>query len=284
MTPQRDAAGGRSTSSTVDVATDPATAFVVFTDEIAHWWVPGPINFHDSSRAHGLRIEPGVGGRVVEVYDAPAGDGLELGTITVWEPGARLAWDSSIDDVHIDVRFEPSDRGTLVTVTAIVPPDGTDAGGSAWVRTVPNWLDRWVDGRDDAPRETRRLARLAVGIRYRRPAAAARWLRDVLLLEPTDAHLPDDDPPPDHTWIEFRIGDSVLAVNGRCDGDGATGRPSCTPWVFVDDLDVHYAHVRTSGAHIASEIETHGYRAYAVADPEHNLWTIAEAGPFQRDS
>jgi hypothetical protein len=32
---------------------------------------------------------------VLEVYDDTAGDALELGRITVWEPGKRLAWDSS---------------------------------------------------------------------------------------------------------------------------------------------------------------------------------------------
>jgi len=47
-----------SISSSVDVAVDPATAFKVFTEEVNCWWLQGPINFHDSTRAYEMRIEP----------------------------------------------------------------------------------------------------------------------------------------------------------------------------------------------------------------------------------
>jgi hypothetical protein len=40
-------------------------------------------SFYDSSRAYGKRIEAGVGGRFIEVYDATSGDGLELARITL---------------------------------------------------------------------------------------------------------------------------------------------------------------------------------------------------------
>ena len=33
----------------------------------------------------------GVGGRFVEVYDLETGAGIEVGRVTVWEPGERLA-------------------------------------------------------------------------------------------------------------------------------------------------------------------------------------------------
>jgi hypothetical protein len=55
-----------------------------------------------------MRIEPGVGGRVLEVYDEERGDALELGRITVWEPGAELAYRSLVDDTEVVVRFQPS--------------------------------------------------------------------------------------------------------------------------------------------------------------------------------
>src|SRR5215216_4215252 len=76
-----------SASASVEVAVDPMGAFNAFTDEIDSWWVRGPINFFDSARATAMRIEPGVGGRVLEIYDDTLGDALELGRITVWEPG-----------------------------------------------------------------------------------------------------------------------------------------------------------------------------------------------------
>ena len=63
----------RSASAAVTVPVEPMTAFTAFTDEIDSWWVRGPINFFDSGRAVGMRIEPGVGGRLLEMYDE-AGD------------------------------------------------------------------------------------------------------------------------------------------------------------------------------------------------------------------
>src|SRR5437870_3765931 len=102
----------RSVLSTVEVAVDPRTAFEVFTDEMVFWWVRGPINFYDSGRAIAQRCEPGIGGRLLEVYDDATGDALELGRITVWEPGSRLAWRSSTDDVLVDVRFDATPAGT----------------------------------------------------------------------------------------------------------------------------------------------------------------------------
>ena len=74
-------------TSTVDVDVDPMTAFAAFTDEFDQWWGNGPIDAWDSSRCIGRRLEPGVGGRLLEVYED---DALELGRVTVWEPGARV--------------------------------------------------------------------------------------------------------------------------------------------------------------------------------------------------
>jgi len=143
--------GSRSVSSSVEVATDPMTAFTVFTEEIGCWWVQGPINFYDSARAYGKRIEPGVGGRVLEVYDESSGDGLEVARITVWEPGVRLGWRSSVDDVETEVRFDESPGGTLVRVEATIPEGGEDRGGTAWVRVTPAWFGSWLARRDRVP-------------------------------------------------------------------------------------------------------------------------------------
>ena len=80
-----------SASAAVEVAVEPLIAFKAFTDEIDSWWVRGPINFFDSGRVVAMRIEPGVGGRLLEIYDEAAGDARELGRITVWKPGVQLA-------------------------------------------------------------------------------------------------------------------------------------------------------------------------------------------------
>ncbi len=108
-------------SATVEVALDPATTFAVFTEEIGQWWRPGPLSWYDSGRAVGIRFEPGVGGRWLEVYDEASGDALEIGRITVWEPGARLVLlyrdgGYDLDGTEVEVRFEAIDGGTRVTL------------------------------------------------------------------------------------------------------------------------------------------------------------------------
>jgi mannose-6-phosphate isomerase-like protein (cupin superfamily) len=108
-------------TTTVEVAVDPATAFAIFTEEIGQWWQPGPINWNDPRRAIGTRMEPGVGGRWLEVYDEATGEGFECGRILVWEPGARLVFSyqdagHQIDGTEVEVRFEAIDGGTRVTL------------------------------------------------------------------------------------------------------------------------------------------------------------------------
>jgi predicted enzyme related to lactoylglutathione lyase len=270
----------RSVRSTVDVPVDPETAFAVFTEEIDCWWLQGAINFHDTTRAVAKRIEPGVGGRILEVYDDEAGDGLELGRVTVWQPGERLAWTGSNDDVRIDVTFSPSTGGTTVSVEATIPTGGADRGGTSWVRMTPQWLPRWIATRDQVPHEPHVPDRLAVAIHYAKPAAAARFLHDVFDLE-TTGDIPDEEPD-GPVWIELRVGDAAVLVLGLEDGVDASPSTTSVPWVFVDDLDAHHARVVDEGGRIVQEIWHHGTRAYSAADCEGNRWTFAQATPLMR--
>jgi uncharacterized glyoxalase superfamily protein PhnB len=264
----------RSITSEVTVSVDPKTAFAIFTDEMDLWWVRGPINFHDASRAIGMRCEPGVGGRLLELYREDASDALEVGRVTLWRPGDTLAWDSSLDDVTIEVRFEPVAEGTRVTVTATIPAGGADRGGTSWVRVVPGWFGAWCAHRDSASREPVETGRLALALYYPKPSEAARWLAAAfgfaLDLEPSG----DDE----HSWIEFSIGNSSIMVFQRDDapkGDSVTH----VPWVYVDDLDSHLDNARDHGATIISGIKQHGYRAYQAADLEGYRWIFAQARP-----
>ena len=136
-------------ASEVEVGVDPDVAFTAFTEELDLWWVRGPINHWAGGRVVAMRCEPGVGGRLLEVYED---DALELGRITAWEPGKRLAWRSSVDDVSVDVSFSPAGPGCLVRVEASIPAGGQDRGGTAWVRVTPKWFGPWCARRDQAPR------------------------------------------------------------------------------------------------------------------------------------
>lgn len=110
-----------SVTVSVEVSVEPGTAFDIFTAEIGRWWRPGPINWYDAWRAVGTSIEPGVGGRWLEIYDEDAGDVLEIGRILVWEPGARLVLlyrdgGHALDGTEIEVRFDAVENGTRVTL------------------------------------------------------------------------------------------------------------------------------------------------------------------------
>ena len=275
-------------SSEVEVAVDPATAFKAFTDEMDLWWLRGPINFwSDGGRVVEMRCEPGVGGRIMEVLDvASAGEVLELARITSWEPGVRLAWASSLDDVQTEVQFVPIEGGTRVTVEHVVPAGGQDKGGTAWSRVAPQWFGAWCARRDRVPHVQIDIARLSLGIYYARPAAAARWLAEVFGFESV-GDLPDGpDPLPEteygHPWIEFRLGNAVLNVF-KLEGARTSDVHALVPWVYVDDLGAHLAHAERNGAVIVEEIHPYpGSSVYVADDLEGNRWTFSQARPTMR--
>src|ERR1700746_1812128 len=79
-------------SSEVEVAVDPDTAFTAFTEELDLWWVRGPINHFAGGRVVAVRCEPGVGGRLLEVYED---DVLERGRRSGWPGAARWTTETS---------------------------------------------------------------------------------------------------------------------------------------------------------------------------------------------
>ena len=272
----------RTRESTVEVSADPQTAFRAFTDELDLWWVRGPVNAYDSGRLVEMRCEPGVGGRILEVYE---GDALELARITAWQPGERLAWKSSLDDVSIDVRFEPTDAGTLVRLEATVTESGEDRGGSSFVAVTPAWFGAWMRRRDTAPREPHELARLGLTLGYARPAAAARWLVEAFGFESPSALPEGDDPLTDEEygfpWIELYAGNASVVIEPLA-GPADLTQVTHVPWVFVDDLEGHLARAREHGAEIAQEIERTGFTSYVALDLEGRRWRFAQARPTQR--
>jgi uncharacterized glyoxalase superfamily protein PhnB len=266
----------------VQVPTDPETAFTAFTEELDLWWVRGPINHWAGGRMAAMQCEPGIGGRLLEIYDEGRGDALELGRITVWEPGRRLAWQSSLDDVHTEVTFEALGSSTKVRVTARIPVGGVDRGGTAWTRVVPKWFGTWCERRDTAPRRVQDLSRLALGIYYERPAAAARWLANVFGFQSPDPLPQGSDPLSEtehgHPWIEFRIGTASFMIF-KLDRERPRGSTH-VPWVYVDNIEDHFHRTDSAGATIVAKLDAPwGLPIYTVEDLEGNRWTFAQARP-----
>jgi uncharacterized protein YndB with AHSA1/START domain len=141
---------------TVTVDVPPSTAFEVFTQETDLWWRKG-MRFRVSGKRPGvLSFEPREGGRLFEQYESAAGSRAhEIGTILVWEPPARLVFEwraanfAPAERTEVEVRFEPTRRGTRVTVEhrgwAAIRPDHPARHGQAPAAFLAQMGTWWGD-------------------------------------------------------------------------------------------------------------------------------------------
>lgn len=140
----------------VRVAVPRAAAFRVFTEEIDLWWRRGIAYRAAAAGTSVVRLEAGVGGRVVETFATAAGERIrEMGRVTVWDPPARLVLEwrganfAPSEWTEVEVTFEEGASGTLVTVVhrgwASIRPDHPARHGlevAPFVRMMGLW---WGD-------------------------------------------------------------------------------------------------------------------------------------------
>jgi uncharacterized protein YndB with AHSA1/START domain len=139
--------------ATAEVVVDatPQDAFSLFTDEIGLWWQTGTRYWNDPERGRTVRIEPYVGGRFMEIYDLETGEGFEVGRVTSYEPGERLAFTWTQADwpegteTAIEITFTSANGGTRVRLEhsgfEAVPNAEAFAGGydAGW-KEVLGWF------------------------------------------------------------------------------------------------------------------------------------------------
>jgi hypothetical protein len=114
---------GDSATVSVFVRVAQQDAFDVFTREIDQWWRHGA-KFRIAGRRRGqLFFECEAGGRLFETFEQSTGSRtIEVGKVTRWEPPRHfeLEWRGVNFKPHektfVEVSFEPSGEGTLVTV------------------------------------------------------------------------------------------------------------------------------------------------------------------------
>ena len=108
--------------TTTVVPADPAAAFEFFTSEVDLWWRRGPRFRQGLGRPSVMRFEGGEGGRLVELYTDAEGGAFEIGRVLAWKPGDQLVFEwrgVSFEPglvTEVEVRFEPAERGTRVTL------------------------------------------------------------------------------------------------------------------------------------------------------------------------
>jgi hypothetical protein len=117
---------------TAHVRQPPDIAFELFTDRMAEWW---PLDTHSVGRADArtVRVEHGVGGRIVETM---AGGATALwGTVQAWDPPARVrfTWHPGAppeEATEVEISFVATAEGTTVELVHTGwdrRPDGADA-------------------------------------------------------------------------------------------------------------------------------------------------------------
>ncbi len=117
-----EALRGDAAQVSVLVRVPPAEAFRVFTEEIDVWWRRG-VRYRIGKDRSVVHLEPKLGGRLFESFHTAAGEKVkETGRVTCFEPPSRLVltWRAvnfaPDEQTEVEVLFEPSASGTLVTV------------------------------------------------------------------------------------------------------------------------------------------------------------------------
>lgn len=142
--------------ASVLVKVPPAEAFRIFTEEIDDWWRTG-LRYRIGKRRSVVGLEPKLGGRLFESFETAGGEAKikETGRVTCWEPPTRLVLEwrainfAPDEKTEVEVVFEPSPSGTLVTVChrgwSKLRPDHPVRHGeetAAFLRTMGMW---WGD-------------------------------------------------------------------------------------------------------------------------------------------
>jgi len=131
-------------------------AFAIFTDEIGRWWRPGPDFSMDADRTIGVRIERGIGGRWLELYDELANDAFVIGEVSTWQSGECVAfrYHSRFLDIETEVVvwFAAESDGTRVQVThsgwAQLEPAAAAVERDRYQRgweSILSWFQKWAD-------------------------------------------------------------------------------------------------------------------------------------------
>ncbi|WP_309130858.1 SRPBCC domain-containing protein [Brevibacterium sp.] len=100
---------------TTTVAADQIHTFETFTGRLAEWWPLDPFSFGGSARIASVKLEPRVGGEVIEQWHD--GSTRSWGTLLVWDPpaGFSMTWTITGTPTEVEMRFLPlEDRLTRV--------------------------------------------------------------------------------------------------------------------------------------------------------------------------
>jgi uncharacterized glyoxalase superfamily protein PhnB len=283
--------GADAVTAWIDVPTDPARAFALFTDDVDAWYVVDANTVFDVTRTVAVRFEPGVGGRLLDVHDAATGEGRELGRVTTWEAGQRLVFVDS-HGTEVDVRFDAVAGGTRVTLVhrglaALPAAEADHVRRHGWPTVLP-WFEQFATTGRHASRQRGDSVTPAdpapVGpgprglspyLYYADAGAALDWLARVLGFGESVRYV---DPDGVVQEGEIQVGAARLMVSGRAPGPSE----GAGLMLIVDVADVDAHHARTVAAGVAADPpvdQPYGPRTYQVDDPWGYHWVMWQERP-----
>lgn len=141
----------------VRVAVPPEVAYDRFTGDVSPWW-----DHHFSEQPHALVIEPEIGGRFYEEFDAE-GNGVRHATVIAADRGRLLRMQGALglagyplEMVHT-LRFSAVEGGTRVTLEVrawgVIEEGWATAIDAVWRHFLVERYKPWAEGRlkTDAP-------------------------------------------------------------------------------------------------------------------------------------
>ena len=125
------------------------------------------------------------------------------------------------------------------------------------------------------------MPRITPNVFYDDPAAALEWLEKAFGFA-TRSSIPGPDGAIIHA--EMQVDDSVIMMSPTAGADAwkspqsLGGSVTLGLYVYVDDVDAHFARARSAGGTIVSEPEDMFWddRTYVVEDLERHRWTFAQ--------
>jgi len=131
--------------------------------------------------------------------------------------------------------------------------------------------------------------RISASLSYQDPVRAIDWLCEAFGFE-VRLKVQADDGSIVHSELQF--GDGVVMVGGEDDRHGGVsgrspkslgGANTRGLFVYVDDIEAHYARATAAGARVVRALATSDYgadhwsdRGYGAIDPEGHLWHFAQ--------
>jgi PhnB protein len=121
--------------------------------------------------------------------------------------------------------------------------------------------------------------RISPYLLYEDAGAAVDWLKNAFGFTER-MRMPDDSGRVSHAELELGDGVVMLGTPGReaYKNPKNLGGNTSFVYIYVDDVDAHFAHAKEAGAEIESEPEdqVYGDRHYSAKDPEGHAWFFAQ--------